>query len=84
VTLIKEGEDVYPMDALPENQRDVWATAAAETMKGSVGLSMSVSVLTAPFRDEECLRVMKEIERVAEFSTIPSAYLEKAKSRQVV
>ena len=44
--------------------------------KESEGLPMSVAVMTPLWRDEECLRIMKEIERVAGFSKKPQDYLD--------
>lgn len=77
VTTIREEEQCYHMTDLPENQRDQWARNAAKLMEGSKGLPLSVSVMCPPFRDEECLRIMKKIESIVNFSAKPTAYLNK-------
>ena len=74
VTLVQDGEAVYPMDELPKDQRDKIARLVASNMEGSEGMPMGISVMTPIYRDEDCLRVMKEVERVVGFSESPSAY----------
>ena len=76
VTTIREDEQSYPMENLPPNQRDHWAKKAQECMEGSAGMPLSVAVMTEMYRDEKCLRVMKEVERVVEFDEVPTAYFE--------
>ena len=77
VTTIQEGEDNYLADKeLPKNQRDHWARQARKCMAGSKGLPMAVSVLTPTYADETCLRVMKEVEKLAGFKAVPQAYKE--------
>ena len=76
VTTITRDEQHYDMDFIPDSQWDHWARKAQEQMKESEGLPMSVAVMTPLWRDEECLRIMKEIERVAGFSKKPQDYLD--------
>ena len=75
VSLVRKDEQHYSKDDLPANQRDVYATNAQKCMKDSAGLPVSVAVLTPPFRDEMCLRVMKEVESVTKFEHKPKDYL---------
>ena len=75
VTTVKENEQGYPMDRLPANQRDYWAKRAAETMRGSAGLPVSVAVTAPQFKDELCLRAMNTIETLIKFNAKPKAYL---------
>ncbi|GMI20626.1 hypothetical protein TrRE_jg12511, partial [Triparma retinervis] len=70
-----EGEH-YDMEFIPDKQRDHWARKAAEQMKDSEGLPLSVAVMTPLWRDEECLRIMKEVERVMGFEEKPQDYLD--------
>ena len=66
----------YKPEELPVDQRDVIAKMVSENMEGCAGMPMSVSVMTPMYRDEQCLRVMKEIERVTDFTGQPTAHLE--------
>ena len=60
---------------LPKVQRDKFAVMAdSVVMKNSAGLPMSVSVMAPAFKDEVCLGVMKEVERVVKFEARPNAY----------
>jgi len=74
VTLVQEEEQQYPKEDLPTNQQDYLANLAAKVMEGSAGLPMSVAVMTPAFQDEKCLRIMKEVERVVNFTAEPTAY----------
>ena len=47
---------------------------ADQEMKGSVGLPMSISVMTPLYEDEKCLRVMKEIEKGVSYECRPTAF----------
>lgn len=47
---------------------------ATETMEGSQGLPISISVMTTAYQDEKCLRAMKEIERLVQFTSRPQAF----------
>ena len=42
---------------------DKWAECARVASRGSAGLPVGVQVAALPFRDELCLRVMKDLER---------------------
>lgn len=44
-------------------------------MVGSKGLPISLAVMAAPYRDEECLAVMKVIEGLVQFKEKPKAHL---------
>ena len=79
VTTVREDEQHYyeskeHREELPKNQRDHLARLAAREMKGSAGLPINLSVLTPAYKDETCLRVMKEVERVVNFQEEPTAY----------
>ena len=74
VTTVRPDEACYPMEELPETQRDHLAKLVQKTMEGSAGLPISVSVMSPAFRDETCLRVMREVERVVNFRVRPQAY----------
>jgi Asp-tRNA(Asn)/Glu-tRNA(Gln) amidotransferase A subunit family amidase len=69
VTTVKADgkQDQYDVNDLPENQRDYIANLVAQGMKGSAGMSLSVSVVTPSFRDKLCLRAMREVEAVVSF-----------------
>jgi Asp-tRNA(Asn)/Glu-tRNA(Gln) amidotransferase A subunit family amidase len=74
ITIVREDEQQYPFEDLPKNQRDIMSKYAAEEMKGSAGLPMSISIMAGGFEDEKCLRVMKEIEKGVNFSARPTAF----------
>jgi len=78
VTTVREDEQhYYDKDAqnqLPKDQRDHIARLTANEMKGSAGLPINISVLTPAYKDETCLRVTKEVERVVDFKERPTAY----------
>jgi len=76
VTTVREHEQHYKFENLPENQKDCIANFAADTMKESAGLPVSVAVMTPGYQDENCLRVMKEIEQIIKFESEPLAYKE--------
>lgn len=75
VTLVKENEQEYELDKLPKNQQDRIARLAQKVMRKSIGLPLSISVMTPKFRDETCLRVMREVEKAAQFKSKPKTYL---------
>lgn len=58
VTTVHDGECEYKS---PFN--DSWSTCAKESLKGSEGLPMGVQVMSKPFDDELCLRIMKDLEK---------------------
>ena len=74
VTTVKSEEENYNMDDIPPNQRDSISKLVQQSMKGSSGLPMSVSVMCPAFRDETCLKIMKDIESFADFKAEPKAY----------
>lgn len=69
VTTVRDEEQSYQ-----EEPKDEFSKLANYVMEKSAGLPMSVSVMTPAFRDEQCLRVMKEVERVTRFKTKPKAF----------
>jgi len=75
VSTVRNDEQTYPASDIPANQRDAFAENAAKTMEDSAGLPISVSVLCPPYRDEECLQIMQEIEELVNFKEKPTAYL---------
>ena len=77
VTTVQKDEQIYSFsEDIPINQRDHWAKNAQIQMQNSAGLPLAVAVMTTPFRDERCLNIMKEVERVAAFKARPTAYLD--------
>lgn len=74
VTTIRPEEACYPMDELPQVQQDHISRLVQQTMQGSAGLPIGVSVMTPAYQDEKCLRVMKEVESAVEFTATPEAY----------
>ena len=73
VTTVQPHEVPYDVSQLPRNQQDCIARTVADRVcnADSVGLPMGVSVMSTAFRDEICLRVMREVERVVQFTTQP-------------
>jgi Asp-tRNA(Asn)/Glu-tRNA(Gln) amidotransferase A subunit family amidase len=76
VTLVQENEEDYDWQRIPENQQDAIARLANKVMEKSAGLPISVSIMTPKFRDETCLRVMREVESATQFKAKAKAYLE--------
>ena len=74
VSQVHSFEEHYEIHQIPENQRDKLAQLAQQAMQSSCGLPLAVSVLTPAFQDECCLRVMKEVERISEFTVKPSDF----------
>eukprot|EP00755_Sulcionema_specki_P004984 Sspe_Gene.31503::Locus_15535_Transcript_2_4_Confidence_0.286_Length_1872::g.31503::m.31503/K15528/FAAH; fatty acid amide hydrolase len=62
VTYVKENEQEYT-----SKYRDMLTTDAKEDTKGSAGLPIGVQVVTLPFRDELCIKAMRDVERVSGF-----------------
>ncbi len=61
VTRVRADECTYEA---PPAQRDAFAAAAGRAMAGAEGLPVGVQVVGLPFRDEECLEAMEELERL--------------------
>jgi len=74
VTVVREDEQHYRLEDIPKDQRDKMANLSAEVMSKSVGLPLNVAVMTPEYQDENCLRIMKEIEKIIKFDSEPSAY----------
>ena len=74
VTVVREDEQHYRLEDIPKDQRDKMANLSAEVMNKSAGLPMNVAVMTPEYQDENCLRIMKEIEKIVKFDSEPSAY----------
>ena len=74
ITTVREDEQHYRFEDLPKVQRDIMSQYVQQEMVGSVGLPMSISIMTSGFEDEKCLRVMKEIEKGVNFHARPTAY----------
>ena len=77
VSTIRCDEQHYKLEDIPIDQRDHFAMIAAKVMNGSEGLPIGVAIMTRGFKDETCLRVMKEIESIVDFKHEPKAYLRK-------
>jgi fatty acid amide hydrolase len=76
VTTVQTDEQHYILDSIPEDQQDAFAKLAQKVMHDSAGLPLGVLIMTPLFQDETCLRVMKQVERVANFTEQPTAYFE--------
>lgn len=74
ITTIREDEQYYRFEDLPKVQRDIMSADAHKEMIGSAGMPMSISIMTALYEDEKCLRVMKEIEKGVNFECKPTAF----------
>ncbi|CAI5449387.1 unnamed protein product [Caenorhabditis angaria] len=46
-----------------EGNGDIWDKLVGENLKGCEGLSISVQIATPPFKDEMCLRIMRDVEK---------------------
>ena len=77
VTTVRSDEQrYYDKSELPEDQRDSTANLMGKVLEDSAGMPIGLSIMTPPYRDETCLRVMKEVERVVRFKEEPLAYKE--------
>ena len=61
VTRVRAGEECTY--AAPAGQRDMFSAEAARALAGAEGLPVGVQVVGLPWRDEECLEAMEELER---------------------
>jgi len=66
VTVVRDDEQTYEAA-----RGDIVAKAIAEAVAGSAGLPVGVQVSAMPFRDELCLRLMREMEEVIAFKCKP-------------
>lgn len=64
VTTVREDEQHYP--AAPPHGADSSHALAAATLRGAAGLPVGVQVVGLPWRDEEALGAMAEVERCLE------------------
>ncbi len=65
VTLVKEGEDVFPKNMT--KYHDLGFKKMNETLKGSVGMPVSVQLSTLPFEEEKCVAIMAQLEESIQF-----------------
>ena len=79
VTTVRQDEQFYK-----EAPNDGYCQMAHQVMENSAGLPMGVSVLAPMFQDEKCLRVMKEVETLAGFTTKPMAYKKEKEAAKTV
>jgi fatty acid amide hydrolase len=75
VTTVRADEAHYRRKDMPADQRDIISRIVAQVMQGSEGMPISVCVMSPSYRDETCLRVMKEIEKTIPFQEEPKAFL---------
>ena len=59
VTRVTQQDD-DDLSGYPED--DMWTRDVKKVAKGAVGLPIGVQVVTQPFRDELCLRLMRDVE----------------------
>jgi len=69
VSKVKPGEDNYESSGCKEH--DLFYKKACESMKGSVGMPVSVCVYTLPWEDEKCIGVMRQLESQLNFHELP-------------
>lgn len=65
VTVVKEGEDIYPQEIT--EHRDAIYEQTKKSMQGSVGLPVGVQVSTLPWQDEKCVGIMLDLEEQLQF-----------------
>ena len=70
ITKVKENETCYNNSNL-NYKHDILSQYSQECMEGSVGLPVGVQILTLPWEDEKCLKVMKLIEDEIKFYEFP-------------
>ena len=68
VTVVREDEQTYQ-----PQKGDIVGKAIAAAVSGSAGLPIGVQIASLPFRDELCLRLMRELEGVIQFQCRPLA-----------
>ncbi len=71
ITTVEDDETHYNMEDLPVEQRDSYATLAHKAMQGSTGMPVGVQIATPPWKDELCLSIMGDLERVIDFQEHP-------------
>jgi Asp-tRNA(Asn)/Glu-tRNA(Gln) amidotransferase A subunit family amidase len=69
VTTVRQDELFYK-----EAPNDDYCKIAHQVMQNSAGLPMGVQVMAPAFRDDKCLRIMKQVETLAGFTAKPTAY----------
>ncbi len=74
VTIVRDNEQHYRFEDIPENQRDEMAKLTQTVMDHSSGMPLAIHVMSPSFQDETCLRVMKEVEKVVQFKYKPKSY----------
>ena len=62
ITRVQEKEDFYE-----DHYNDKFTEGFKENIKGSVGMPLGVLMASLPWRDEECMEIMKEIESKINF-----------------
>lgn len=77
VTTVRSDEQrYYPKEELPADQRDGSVDLIEQVMHESAGMPVGLSVMAPAYRDETCLRIMKEVEKVSNFRKQPVAFKE--------
>jgi len=66
---VKPGEDEYESAGCKE--RDIFHKKACSSIKGSVGMPISVCIYTLPWEDEKCVGVMRLLESQLQFHEFP-------------
>jgi len=69
VSKVRPGEDNYESSGCKEH--DLFYKKACESMKGSVGMPVSVCVYTLPWEDEKCIGIMRQLESQLKFHELP-------------
>ena len=65
VTVVKEGEEVYPRENT--KYHDFIYKKTVESMEGSAGLPIGVQISTLPWQEEKCIGVMLQLEEEVQF-----------------
>ena len=66
---VRQGEDNYESSGSKEH--DLFHKKACDSMKGTIGLPVSVCIYTLPWEDEKCLGVMRLLESQIKFHELP-------------
>lgn len=69
VTKVRPGEDTYETSGSKEH--DLFHKKACESIKGSVGMPVSVCIYTLPWEDEKCIGIMRLLEDQIKFHELP-------------
>ncbi|XP_073420040.1 fatty-acid amide hydrolase 1-like isoform X2 [Dendrobates tinctorius] len=64
-------EDEEALKMYEGHHKDFWDKLLKEAMTDSVGLPVAIQCVALPWQEEQCLRLMKEVEKVTKVETQP-------------